>query len=472
MPESVLEVAKRRADVLDLLRDGPFDKRMLVERVGSSRSTVDRATKELASKGLIRRLNGEFETTVTGVLALGIVHECERSATALERSAAALEPLWKEAPLSVDFLREADRALVGDVAGFDVRAGVRAAFERASSVRAIVPDVSSVEHLEVLYAQAVEGETAVELVCSEALFDALAASYSGWLHGMVVDGDASVATAAVPEFALFVSDLGTHRVAQLVVYDDGRPHAVLRNETEEALAWADDCVDACASRATDRTEDVRELPEASSFAGVDGSGPVLGERAAAATAPADLGEGEPASESLLGAGYAVDGGRLRTPAFGAAGAATVACWLRPTGSLSTWQVVAKWDELTLALRREQLLGRLYDRDADRSRAEVSVPASTLTVDAWQHVAYVVDGETACLYVDGELVGETADRYPVALDAIGAAVGYHYVDRDQGVHTPDFEGQLADVRFYDAALDHEDVERLHRTTAPSRGPASP
>ncbi|WP_323674563.1 LamG-like jellyroll fold domain-containing protein [Halorubellus sp. PRR65] len=471
MEESVFEVVKRRADVLDLLRDGPFDKRVLVERVGSSRSTVDRATRELASKGLIRRVNGEFETTVTGVLALDVVQECERSATALERAAAALEPLWKESPLSVDFLRGADRALVGDVAGFDVRAGVRAAFERASSVRAVVPDVSSVEHLEVLYAQAVEGDTTVELVCSEALFDALAASYSGWLHGIVVDGGATVGTAAVPEFALFVSDLGTHRVAQLLVYDDGRPHAVLRNETDAALAWADGCVEACTARATDRTADVRDLPESSSFAGVDGSGPVLGDRAAAATTPADLDGGEPVSESLLGAGYAVDGERLRTPAFGATGAATVACWLRPTGSLSTWQVVVKWDELSLALRHRRFFGTLYDRDDERRRAEAGLPVAELTVDAWQHVAYVADGETGTLYLDGEVVAETVDAYPVALDDIGAAIGYHYVDRDQGVHTPDFEGQLADVRFYDAALDAGDVERIYRTTAPSRGHAA-
>lgn len=471
MSESVLAVAKRRVDVLDLLRDGPFDKRALVERVGSSRSTVDRATKELLSRGLIRRVDGAFETTVTGVLALEVLRECERSAAALERSAAALEPLWKESPLSVAFLRDAERALVGDVAGFDVRAGVRAAFERASSVRAVVPDVSSVEHLEVLYSQAVERETEVELVCSEALFDALAESYAGWLHGIVVDGSASVATAAVPEFALFVSDLGTHRVAQLLVYDDGRPHAVLRNETEAALSWADECVDACVGRATDRTADVRDLPSASSFAGVDGSGPVLGERSAAATGPADLGDGEPASESLLGGGYAVDGGRLRTPAFGASGAATVACWLRPTGSLSTWQVLVKWDELAIALRHERFFGTLYDAEAERRRAEVTIPVSDLAVDAWQHVAYVVDGETARLYLDGELVAETTDAYPVALDAIGAAVGYHYVDRDQGVHTPDFEGQLADVRFYDAALSADDVAAIYRTTAPSRGRVS-
>jgi DNA-binding Lrp family transcriptional regulator len=468
MEESVLGVARRRVDVLDHLRDGPYDKRRLVELVGASRSTVDRAVKELAARGLIKGGRGAFETTVTGVLALEVVQQNERDGKALERAAAALEPLWKESPLSLAFLRGAESALMGEVSGVAAQAGVRAALERARSVRAVVPDVSSVEHLEVLYSQAVEGDMRVDVACSEALFEALASSFAGWLHGMVVDGGATVATADVPEFAMFVSDLGTRRVAQMVVFDDGRPHAVVRNDSEPAVAWALECVDACFERATDREDAVRALPDGSSFAGVDRTGPVLGERAAAATAPQSLPAESPGDESLLGGGYAVDGGRLRTPAFGASGAATVTAWMRPTGSLSNWQMVVKWDELALALRRERFFGMLYDRDEGERRAVASVPVTALSVDAWQHVAYAVDGEAARLYVDGECVADVADSYPVDLDPIGAAVGYHYVDRDQGVHTPDFEGELADVRCYDAALDGDAIATLYRTTAPSHG----
>jgi DNA-binding Lrp family transcriptional regulator len=467
MEESVLMVARRRAEVLDYLRDGPYDKRRLVELVGASRSTVDRAVKELSARGLIKGGRGEFETTVTGVLALEIVQQNERDGKALERAAAALEPLWKESPLSMAFLRGAESALVSEVSGIEAQAGVRAALERARSVRAVVPDVSSVEYLEVLYSQAVEGDMTVALVCSEELFEALASSFAGWLHGIVVEGGATVATADVPAFALFVSDLGTRRLAQMVVFDDGRPHAVVRNDAEPAVAWAEECLDAYFEQATDRAPDVRALPEVSSFAGVDRTGPVLGDRAAAATAPPSLDEESPANDSMLGGGYAVDGGRLRTPAFGASGAATVTAWMRPAGSLSNWQVLVKWDELVIALRREQFFGMLYDRDEEQRRALASVPVTALAVDAWQHVAYAVDDEEARLYVDGECVAEVADSYPVDLEAIGAAIGYHYLDRDQGVHTPDFEGALADVRCYDAALD-DVVATLYRTTAPSRG----
>lgn len=468
MEETVLDVARRRAELLDTLRDGPMDKRALASRVEASRSTVDRAIRTLSSYGLVREEGGAFETTATGVLALSRVREYAADARAIERAGGSLAPLWKETPISVAFLRGAEHRLLGEVTGVEAVSGLRSALRNATSVRAVLPDAVGIEHLEVLYSQAVAGETDVEVLCSERLFEALAASYPGWLRGIVEDGGARVGTAAVPSYALFCCEFGTRESARLLVFDDGRPHAVVSNDAPAAVEWAAATVDAVAASATDRRERAADLDEAASFDGA-AAGPVLGEQTASAReVPAPLAPDDGEHDALLGAGYAVDDGRLRTPAFGASGACTVALWLRPTNVGTDWQVAVKWDYLVVAIRRDRFFGAIYDPDVERQRALVDVAASTLREGEWQHVAYAYDESLARLYVDGERVASTEDDYPVDVDAMGAAVGYHYVDRDSGVHTPDFRGQIADARFYEEALSGEVVERLYRTTAPHRG----
>jgi predicted transcriptional regulator len=456
---TTLHIARRRSTILDYLRDGPFDKRALLDRVDASRSTVDRAIEELLDSGLVRAVDGGYETTLAGVLALERARAIDRDADAIERAEPALAPLWKESNVDVPFLRGADVSLVGEDAGVHLLKAFGAALRNADEIRGVFPQITRPSKLETFLAR-VEAGAEVDLVVSESLFGTLATTFPGWLQD-VVDCGGRISLGSVPEYALVVCGAGDDREAFLPTYDDGRLHGVIRNDGD-AAAWADDRIAVIRAGATEQHDRIQQLAASAEFGGVDGATPPFGEVSAVAQGATNVGE----EDALLASGYAIDDGKLRTPAVGTEKSATVAFWMRPTDLDGGWQILLKWDYVAIALRRGELHGMVYDPDDEQQRAYTAIPLDDLADGCWQHVAYTYDESRARLYLDGVLVDETEDDYPLGIDEIGAALGYHYHERDTGVHEPTYEGRLYDARLYGAALSPEAIDRLVTTTDPT------
>lgn len=456
-----ITLARRRSTILDHLRDGPLDKRDLLDRVTASRSTIDRAIEELLDHELVRVAEGGYETTLAGVLALERAREFARDADAIETAAPALTPLWKETEVDLTFLRGAEAGLVADAEGVRLLAAFGSAIRNADGIRGVFPCITQPAQLETLHARGTDG-TEFDIVVSEPLFETLSSMFPGWLRDVVLDGNGRVAVGPVPEYALFVRGTGDGREAFMLTYDDGRAHAVLRNDGE-AAAWADERIAAVRANASERRDRIRELDGDAGFSGVGDATPPFGETSAVA----EGGLHEPDDgDSPLGSGYAIDGGELRTPAFGTEESCTVAFWMRPSDLAGAWQILVKWDYLAVAFRRGELHGMIYDDDESELRAYAAIPTDRIEENRWQHVAYTYDESRSRLYLDGDLVDETEDDYPLRIDDIGAAIGYHYRDRDTGVHDPTYDGRIYDARFYGEALPSEEIERLVATTDPT------
>ena len=458
---TVLHIARRRSTILDYLRDGPLDKRDLLDRVATSRSTVDRAIEELLDHGMVRVADGGYETTLAGVLALERSRAFERDADALGTAAPALAPLWKEAEVDLGFLRGASAGLVAEADGVRLLAAFGSAIRNADWIRGVFPCITQPAQLETLHDRGTDGSD-FEVVVSEPLFETLSSTFPGWLRDVALEGSGRVAVGPVPEYALFVRGTGHGREAFMLTYDDGRPHGILRNDGE-AAAWADERIATARANANERRERIRELDGDAGFSGVGDATPPFGETSAVADGRLD---DEAGDDGPLGSGYAIDDGKLRTPAFGADEACTVAFWMRPTAVDGGWQILVKWDYLAVAFRRGELHGMVYDDDAGERRAYAAAPLEEVREDSWQHVAYSYDESRSRLYLDGDLVDETEDDYPLRIADIGAALGYHYRDRDTGVHEPTYEGRLYDARFYGDALSAEKIEQLVGTTDPT------
>jgi predicted transcriptional regulator len=457
MSNNPIRLATSRRHIVDYLRDGPMDKRSITDTLNVSRSTADRAVKELLDAGLVQRTDGGYETTLPGVLALQRARLVDTDGDALATTAPMLAPLWKEAPVDIAFLRGADGTMVGDADAVDPTGDLRTAIESATEFRALLPAVPGGVHLDAIQSAAAAGAS-VRLVCSAALFDRLCRERVGWLQSFVDTDGSTLATASLPGFGLYTMDIGVESVAFLVVYDEGAPHAVLRNATDEGVSWAADCFERVAADARPAAERVRAL-------GVNRTSPRNAPGGPGGRASATEAGPVAKDDALLGAGYAVDGGKLRTPSFGTEGAATVLLWMLPRGFDDGWEMLVKWDYLAIGYRRGLLYGQVYDPDEERERARVTVPVDELDLDRWTHVGYTYDERRARLYIDGECVAELEDDYPLVIDPIGACLGYLYQDRDAGVHEPTYAGQLADTRFYEETLDGETIDRLRRATAP-------
>jgi len=69
--EAAVETVQERREFLDAVREHSRDKRSLVAATDVSRSTVDRALRELESHGLVERADGEYRATAYGDLLAG-----------------------------------------------------------------------------------------------------------------------------------------------------------------------------------------------------------------------------------------------------------------------------------------------------------------------------------------------------------------------------------------------------------------
>ncbi len=106
--EDLAKVLRQRGRFLDELVQERLDKPALEERLGLSRSTVDRALRDLESRSLVRRTDGEFTATLTGRLAQGANETFEAQMRDIARAGELLAYLPADCDLPVEVLRDAE----------------------------------------------------------------------------------------------------------------------------------------------------------------------------------------------------------------------------------------------------------------------------------------------------------------------------------------------------------------------------
>jgi len=227
----------RRAPLLRLLNDAPKTKPELVAETDVSRSTVDRAVRDMEGAGVVERRNGAVVLTLVGRLALDS-YEAFHADIASLADCRALRDLDADAPIEVRALREC--SVVAASPNTPHRC-VREWIDRLRTAdrvelygTMVLPQV-----LDALVDDVVDGSLDVEAYLVPPVIEALVSDF-GERAQRALDSDA-VSIAEVeggPSFDLAVfrgSDgsetvcigFGTHGLEYLVL-----------NETTEAVAWA------------------------------------------------------------------------------------------------------------------------------------------------------------------------------------------------------------------------------------------
>ena len=132
-----LDTAYQRAEYLDCLAAEPHTKDEIESALGDSRSTVDRAIRELEHWELVHRTVDTYELTLAGVLVLDEIHRLRSRFRSLSKSAPALRAMPTTAGLVGSVFEAATVTLPGD----DVVRGPvdehSRLLDRATSVRTI-----------------------------------------------------------------------------------------------------------------------------------------------------------------------------------------------------------------------------------------------------------------------------------------------------------------------------------------------
>lgn len=201
--------------MFERLLDGPSYKRDLVASVDRSRSTVDRAVRELEAAGLVERADGGYVATVAGQLAAEEYRTATDSLATVEAAVAALEPLPYDARLSGELLADATVELAGRDA------------DASALADRFLDHLASADSAQVVVAGSASEAFTAEVVA--------AAGSTALLPPDADAGREGRAATASPPFSLLRTPT---TVLVLVHADDGHPHALVAATGDAALAWA------------------------------------------------------------------------------------------------------------------------------------------------------------------------------------------------------------------------------------------
>ena len=267
-PGDLMAVVSKRVDFIDALADRPAEKRDLVDRVGVSRSTVNRAVLDLEEAGLVEDAGEEYRLTVGGRLLREQYDRYEAEATAIAAANGLLQYLPESAPLSVDFLCGANVFTVADPAPHVPATVLSEVIGDAESVRGVSRSHAAPTVDDALRDVVARGGT-IEVVFRDGVFDQIRSMYD-WVAGRVASGDyrphvvddlpyglVIAEQAAEPPAASEPSSADTpadRTVCCLVVYDERESLAgVIVNDTAVAIEWATDVFERYRSEAASVT---------------------------------------------------------------------------------------------------------------------------------------------------------------------------------------------------------------------------
>jgi predicted transcriptional regulator len=236
-PELVA-VVNRRLDVMAALEQSRA-KRDLLADLEVSRSTLDRAVRELESLGLVSRGEG-YHLTVTGRLVLelyrGLLADLDDVAAAREL----LGSLSRDAPVDPAMLRGARVEVAENPAPAAVLDPVFDRLEDARRLRVFSVARSRPDYTDRTREQLVDEGVELEVVYSRPVLEFLLENrewYPEALEGAAVD---RYVRESLP-YGLTIATLPDDRFVALVVYDEAsRPRGVVVNDTPAACRWADE----------------------------------------------------------------------------------------------------------------------------------------------------------------------------------------------------------------------------------------
>jgi tetratricopeptide (TPR) repeat protein/predicted transcriptional regulator/energy-coupling factor transporter ATP-binding protein EcfA2 len=241
--ESIKLVSKREL-ILKILADERLSKPELVERVDSSRSTIDRAIRALEEAGYVTRKRSGYETTVVGRLARKRYQAFLAEEQTISDAMAVLSGLPDKPALPMSLCQQ------GTAKRFDVEyelfEQLAADLREADRYRAILPEVVDSRQIRLCHRLALEDELDVELLVDRDRLRRLGYEYPT-LCAELADAGALRALEESPPFAL--SMVGGHRDAVdngskttlRVISDDeeGGGVGILETTADEPVEWGE-----------------------------------------------------------------------------------------------------------------------------------------------------------------------------------------------------------------------------------------
>lgn len=232
-----IELVARRADLLRELRDGVDAKPDLADALAVSRSTVDRAVRELEAEDYVRRTDA-LALTLKGHLVLSAYEEFAENVDALDEAEHAIDTLPVDARVNDVLFRGGEVVEADGVAPQRATERFLELVEDAERIRGYASAILD-STVPTYRRRIVEDDLQVELVVAPEVLDVLVSKY----------GDAVAEARTTDNITLFRADGGLSYSLMLVddgskthvcalFYDENGNTGLLRNDDPEAVVWA------------------------------------------------------------------------------------------------------------------------------------------------------------------------------------------------------------------------------------------
>lgn len=244
-PPEEIELVAHRADFLDLLVDRRLPKRDVVDELGHSRSTVNRALDELVEAGLVDETPDGCRTTLVGRLALEEYRRYVRHSSDILAASEALATLPKDCDIPAGAIAGGTTHLPSGDRPYEPYQQAERFIEDSDAFRAAVRTFSHPSSLQSIRSLAGEGNP-VEIVFSRAVFDRLYADYRELMKTLAeLDSFSGYVTEVTECYSVLISDRegpgGTVDTSVLIATygAENDLEGVIVNSEPAAVRWAE-----------------------------------------------------------------------------------------------------------------------------------------------------------------------------------------------------------------------------------------
>jgi predicted transcriptional regulator len=252
----VRQLLSQRADALSRLLDADRTKNELTEELDVSRSTVDRAVRELESNGLVRREGGTVTATLSGRLAYDSYRRFCAETEHVVEFGDLLAELPPTATISHEMLDDATAYRSEPPATGRPANEITALIAEGTRLRACATAIDDSAAAEQFYRMVTErgGEGAV--VYTSSLAEHLRGEYFRTHHEMAATGRFRAYEIDGLPYGLFLIDTDEGVTAAVLVYNDaGAIQGAIFNDTDAAVEWAEERFESLVEAATEFTDD-------------------------------------------------------------------------------------------------------------------------------------------------------------------------------------------------------------------------
>lgn len=235
---ATVEVLARRADLLRAVRERRRSKPALVDELAVSRSTVDRAVRELEAEGLVARSDG-VSLTLRGRLALDSYERLMSDLDGIDAAASVLETVPDDARVDTRLLQDAAVAEASPVAPQRATEAYRSLAADATRIRGYASALLD-STIPTLSDRIVDGGLEMDLILGPDVLDALVANHASTVADARATGRFTMRDASrTLSYSLMLVETPATTYATALFYDDSGHTAMVCNDTPEAVAWAE-----------------------------------------------------------------------------------------------------------------------------------------------------------------------------------------------------------------------------------------